>query len=191
MQIFFDVSVDKFEIVKQFIEDQLGTYYVQDFIEYNKKLSWVNYALLPIALFLRVLIIALVLNVGFYLTKIELPYKTILKIVVKAEYVFLLAILIKMIWFNYFIDNYGIEYLQNFYPFSGLNITGYHINPIYIYPLKKINLFEVAYCFLIGYFVSKESNIGFSNGLITTTLSYGSALALWVLFFMFSFINNN
>ena len=51
--------------------------------------------------------------------------------------------------------------------------------------IQQLNLFEVAYWFLLAYGIKSLGNIDFKNGLKITSLSYGVGLAIWCIFIVF------
>jgi len=74
--------------------------------------------------------------------------------------------------------------------------VGYQgLEPWFIYPLQVLNLFELAYWFVLAYFIGKlaftEKDKGkpMDLGLKIVASSYGSALLLWVVVVMFFTLN--
>lgn len=127
--------------------------------------------------------------VVFFFDK-EIKFKTLFNIVVKAEFVFLLVILCKTIWFYVFQQDYTLEDLQYFYPLSAINITGYDgLKPWFAYPLQTLNLFEVTYWILLAYLLGKELKITTDMGLNIVASSYGVGLLIWVVAVMFFTLN--
>ena len=76
--------------------------------------------------------------------------------------------------------------LQNYNP---LGVSGFLKNdtiPKYLlYPIQQLNLFEVAYWFLLAYGIKSLGNIDFKKALKITSLSYGVGLAIWCIFIVF------
>jgi hypothetical protein len=146
---------------------------------------------------IKTTIISSVLYTGaFFYSKSKVTFKQLLNAVIKAEFVFLLVGIAKIIWFYFFQTNYTLEDLQYFYPLSALNIVGYKgLESWFIYPLQVLNLFELAYWLLLSYFVGKlaftEKDKGkpMDLGFKIVTSSYGSALLLWVVVVMFFTLN--
>ena len=103
---------------------------------------------------------------------------------------FLLIIIVKTTWFYFFQTDFTLEDLQYFYPLSALNIIGYQgLEPWYIYPFQVINLFEVAYWFILSYLIGKELNETTEKGLSIVASSYGVGLLIWVVGVMFLTLN--
>lgn len=75
----------------------------------------------------------------------------------------MLVIVFKIAWFYFFQLNYTLEDIQYFYPFSALNIVGYEgLQPWFVYPIQVLNLFELAYWFILAYLIGTYSYFDFS-----------------------------
>ena len=170
---------------EQFTVDQIN-----DVIHFQEEWSWVGFAIFPIILFIKVILIAAVIDLGLFFYDEKLKYKEIIHLVIKAEYVFLLVIVFKAIWFLLFQTDYTLEELQYFYPFSMLNIVGYEgLANWFVYPFQVINLFELAYWFVLAYLIGKEINSTTEKGFSIVASSYGIALLIWVVGMMFITLN--
>ncbi|PKP19156.1 MAG: hypothetical protein CVU07_00515 [Bacteroidetes bacterium HGW-Bacteroidetes-23] len=179
------------------LSDKLSVNQINEYFELQDKLQWVSYVFIPVVLLIKTTIIAYILYIGaFFYSKIKVTFKQLFNDVVKAEFIFLLVGVCKIIWFYFFQTNYTLEDLQYFYPLSALNIVGYQgLEPWFIYPLQVLNLFELAYWFVLAYFIGKlaftEKDKGkpMDLGLKIVASSYGSALLLWVVVVMFFTLN--
>ena len=121
---------------------------VVEILNYQKKWKFLSFLFLSIVVFLKTSIITSILYVGIFFSKSDITFRSIFNKVVQAEFIFLLAPIFKIIWFYFFQTTYKLEDIQNFFPLSAINITGYEgLEPWYIYPLQTLNLFEVAYIF--------------------------------------------
>ena len=111
-------------------------------------------------------------------------------LVVMAEFVFLLVVIFKITWFYFFQQEYTLEDLQYFYPFSALNLVGYKgLQPWFIYPLQILNLIEVVYWLVLAYLLSRELQISAKKGISIVASSYGVSLLIWVVGVMFFTLN--
>ena len=168
--------------------------YIYDF---QKKWQWVSYVVIPLLILIKTTLISSSLYIGtFFYSKIKITFKQLFNAVVKAEFVFLAVVILKMVWFYFFQTSYTLEDLQYFYPLSALNIVGYKgLEAWFIYPLQVLNLFELAYWLLLSYFIGKlaftEKDKGkpMDLGFKIVASSYGSALLLWVVVVMFFTLN--
>tara|TARA_B110000503_G_scaffold137127_1_gene220780 strand:- start:911 stop:1537 length:627 start_codon:yes stop_codon:yes gene_type:complete len=172
------------------LSDFLTQNQIDTIIDNRKSWSWLSYALLPLLLLLKVSIIASILDVGCFFFEKEIKYKRLFNIVTQAEFVFILVIIFKTTWFYSFQTNYTLEDLQTFYPLSALNIVGSQgLKTWFIYPFQVLNLFEVAYWFVLAYLIGKEINDTTEKGLSIVASSYGVGLLIWVVGVMFLTLN--
>lgn len=185
------------ELVINYLSQSITEAQLIDILEIKKKWEWISYIIIPLILLIKTTIISSVLYTGsFFYSKSKVTFKQLLNAVIKAEFVFLLVGIAKIIWFYFFQTNYTLEDLQYFYPLSALNIVGYKgLEAWFIYPLQVLNLFELAYWLLLSYFVGKlaftEKDKGkpMDLGFKIVASSYGSALLLWVVVVMFFTLN--
>ena len=174
------------------LSEQLTQKQIQNYLDFNNKWQWLGYMLLPLLLFIKIIIIAFVLDMGVFFFGGEIKYKKLFNIVVQAEYVFLLVIVLKFFWFYVLQQDYTLEEMQYFYPLSMINITGYEgIQVWFIYPLQVINLFELAYWFILAYLIGKEIKTTTEKGFLIVASSYGVGLLIWVIGVMFFTLNMN
>ena len=175
---------------------------IENYFKFQEKWSTFSYLFVPFFLFFKSIIISSVLNIGtFFYSKTIVTFKQIWIIVIKSEFIFLIIGIFKIVWFYYFQTNYTLEDLQYFYPLSALNIVGYQdLEAWFIYPLQTLNLFELAYWFILAYYIGKiasptrnveENKYPVDFGLKIVASSYGSALLLWVCVVMFFTLNNS
>lgn len=172
-------------LIEQFPTDQ-----VQELLTFQQKWEWLTYVILPLLLLLKIAIITAILDLGCFLFNKEIKYKKLFNIVVKAEFIFLLAIIIKTAWFYFYQTNYTLEDLQYFYPFSALSLIGHEgLQPWFVYPFQVLNLFELAYWFILAYLLGKELESTTDKGLSIVASSYGVGLLIWVVGVMFLTLN--
>jgi len=182
------------------IQNKVTKEQLEEIFNFKKKWEWVSYFIIPVLLLIKTALVASILYIGtFFYSKTKVTFKQLWDIVVKAEFVFLLVGVLKIIWFYFFQTSYTLEDLQYFYPLSILNIVGYKgLDAWFIYPLQTLNLFELAYWLILAYYISKiasptknfeGNNYKMDFGLKIVATSYGSALLLWVVVVMFFTLN--
>ncbi|MFH6962239.1 hypothetical protein ACHRVK_07675 [Flavobacterium plurextorum] len=133
---------------------------------------------------------ATILYIGLFLSGREIKYNSTWNVALKAEFIFLLVPLFKVIWFVFFQVKYDLNDVQNFYPLSALNITGYkELEVWFIYPFQVLNLFELFYIIYLGFEIGKLTKTNTDYGLKIVGLSYIPALLLWVATVMFFTLN--
>ncbi len=171
--------------------ENLSANQAHKFLSLQEKWQWIGYLIVPIYVILKTIIIASIINTGvFFFNKTDVTFKGTWDTVIKAEFIFLLIPILKLIWFYFFQTNYTLEDIQFFYPFSALNITGYKgIEPWLLYPLQTLNLFEVVYIIYLSYQIGSLTKTNADNGLKIVGYSYVPALLLWVTVIMFFTLN--
>jgi hypothetical protein len=152
------------------------------------RLSWINYVFTPILLLVKFSLISFVLYIGivFFNKQEEVSLGSVFKIVIASEIIFVIAALVKFLWFFLFAGNYDLNDIGFFYPLSLINIfKSAEVSRLWIYPLQTANLFHLTYLFLISYGLINVCNIekGYSDKIVL--LSYVPSVILWVALLMF------
>lgn len=187
---FLKISVNYNEVLYNSLVEQLTENQINQYLNFKEKWVWISYVFIPVLLLIKLSIIAAILDAGCFFFGKEIKYKKLFNIVVKAEFVFLLVIVFKTVWFYFFQTDYNLEDLQYFYPLSALNIIGYEgLQPWFIYPFQVLNLFELAYWFILAYLIGKELNENTDKGFSIVASSYGVVLIIWVVGVMFFTLN--
>ncbi|WP_282069239.1 hypothetical protein [Olleya namhaensis] len=182
------LSID--EVLINSLAERISYEQITQILIFQKKWYWVSLIISPILLLLKVFIITAIIDAGCFFFSREIKYKKLFNIVVKAEFVFLLVIVFKTVWFYAFQPNFTLEDLQNFYPLSALNIIGYQgLDAWFVYPFQVLNLFEIAYWFILAYLIGKEINENIDKGFSIVASSYGVGLLIWVVGVMFLTLN--
>lgn len=178
------------DLIANTLAEQMSSEQLTQILDLQEKWEWVGYGFIPILLILKVSIIATILDAGCFFFNKEIKYKKLFNIVVKVEFIFLLVIVFKTAWFYFIQTDYDLEDLQYFYPLSALNIIGYEgLQPWFIYPLQVLNLFEMAYWFILAYLIGKELNEKTHKGFSIVASSYGVGLLIWIVGVMFFTLN--
>ncbi|WP_318308363.1 hypothetical protein [Flagellimonas crocea] len=178
---------------KEFLINLVGRDF-ENFLKVRKQIDTFGYFLIPVFFLCKILLISFILDFGCYLYGKEIDYKALFGIVVKAEYILLLPVLFKTIWFSYFQKNYDLKDLQLFYPLSLSNLVEYKDLGIWwIYPLQIINVFEVFYWIILAYNLDKtlKTPENKNTGIKIVASSYGVGLLIWVISVMFFTLNLN
>lgn len=128
---------------------------------------------------LKVNFIALIIYTALYLKNETVSFKRLLNIVIYCEYVFLIPAAIKIPWFLYRYPNGKVAEWHQTYVLSALSL--FRDVPVdWYYPLQTLNVFEVAYWFLLAVGISRISRLDFDNALRTVLISYVPSLIIWV-----------
>jgi hypothetical protein len=172
------------------LAEQLTAEQLQNVIRMNELWGWVGYLILPLLLYLKILLVATALSIGTFFFEHEIKFSRIFNIAVKAEYVFLLPMVFQFVWFYFFKTDFTLEELQNFMPLSLGSVFGFeHFEPWFIYPLQAVNLFEVAYWFILAFLLARALQITRSQAFTIVASSYGVGFLIWVATVSFIVLN--
>ena len=182
--------VDKTFIVSESkIFDYLANKYpssvVQNYMESQKKWWWVSYAVTPVLIGIKVLLVAFCLNfVKIISEKLEdVKFRDILTVVLIAEFVFIIAGFYK--FFNFYLidTDYTLETLQTYYPLSLINYKEAISTEKWLaYPLQLVNVFELMYWGVLawGIWQLADNKISYLRSFGYVALTYGIGLLFWV-----------
>lgn len=158
---------------------------VQNYIESQKKWWWVSYAVTPVLIGIKVLLVAFCLNfVKIISEKLEdVKFRDILTVVLIAEFVFVIAGFYK--FFNFYLidTDYTLETLQTYYPLSLINYKEAISTEKWLaYPLQLANVFELMYWGVLawGIWQLADKKISYQRSLGYVALTYGIGLLFWV-----------
>ncbi|MHC0446854.1 hypothetical protein ACWA1F_15695 [Flavobacterium sp. 3-218] len=178
------------DLLHHFLSDFLSVQQVNSYFEFQDKWHWLTYLYIPLLILIKTIIISTILYAGLFLFGKEIKYTQLWNITIKAEFIFVLVPILKILWFYFFQTNYNLNDIQNFYPLSALNIVGYKgLETWFIYPFQVLNLFEVFYIIYLGFQIGRITNTNADYGLKIVGLSYVPFLLLWVATVMFFTLN--
>lgn len=159
---------------------------VQNYMESQKKWWWVSYAVTPLLIGIKVLLIAFCLN---FIKLFDLPglekveFKDYMFIVLLAEFIFIIAGLYKFVNFYWLQTDYTLEDLQTYYPISLINLREYISEEKWLaYPLQLVNLFELFYWGFLAWGITElsDNKVKFGKSFGLVALTYGAGLLFWV-----------
>ena len=187
---FFLVYLDKSYIstdskIFDFLAKDYPSSVVQNYMESQKKWWWVSYAVTPVLIGIKVLLVAFCLNfVKIISEKLEdVKFRDILTVVLIAEFVFIIAGFYK--FFNFYLidTDYTLETLQTYYPLSLINYKEAISTEKWLaYPLQLANVFELMYWGVLawGIWQLADKKISYQRSLGYVALTYGIGLLFWV-----------
>jgi hypothetical protein len=166
--------------------NQLSYERIRALIAQGERWKWLGNVLVPVLCGIKLSLVASAMSLGSYLTTNRFHFKHFFGAAIFGELVFLLPLLIKLLWFLFVQTDYTLQDLSMFYPLSLLNIIGTENIPSYwLYPLQTLNLFELAYWFLLAQGVSEATGQSFRQSFGLVMSSYIEGLVLWVVLVMF------
>jgi hypothetical protein len=180
------------ELIGNFYSEQLAKDQVKHLIESQKKWIWFGYVIIPFLILLRISLVSLCLSIGlfFYDMENKIKFKELFSIALIGEFIFVLVGFFKFSYFYFIKVQYTLDELQQFYPLSYTNFLDLSkIEPWLVYPLQTINLFEIAYFFIIVYGLHKLLKKKYIKSLELVAVSYGTGLVIWLGLVMFLTLN--
>ena len=136
-----------------FIENETAAFeFLQDRPEgaVLKAISAAKFISIPLVYVWKFTVIAFVVWVGCFMFGYRVTYWQCWGVVITAEYIFIVPELLKIMWFMFIEADPNYHDIRAFYPFSLMHFFDYtKIDPRWAYPLRALNLFEVAYWFFL------------------------------------------
>jgi hypothetical protein len=153
-----------------------------------KSFAWVSYVFLPLILLLKFSALSLLIYIGVFFSDLhkEITFSKIFTVVIACECVFIVASLMKLLWFMFFAGNYTLDDISFFYPLSLINLfRRSEVASYWIYPLQTVNIFQFAYILMLALGLSKVGSVkrATTDKVILTT--YVPAIAVWIALIMF------
>lgn len=176
--------------------NQLSRTSIEKVIDYSNKWQWLGYIILPIIILLKIFYTSIFLYMGVFFSDLIVKFTKLFNLVVIAHFIYVLSNLVKLIILIFFKEVSTLEDLQ-FTPLSIMELLDYEtVDPLFIYPLSLLNIFELLYFLVLAWLLigvineaNEERPVNFGKSLQLVTASYGSGLLLWVLVVMFITLN--
>ncbi len=153
-----------------------------------RSFSWVSYIITPILLLLKFSVMSVLLYIGIFFSDLhkEITLGKIFKVVIASELVFVVASVVKLLWFIFFAGNYTLDDMSFFYPLSLINLfSRSEVAAYWIYPLQTVNFFQLVYILLLALGLSKISSIKRETADKVVLATYVPAVAVWIALVMF------
>lgn len=180
------------ELYYQSLGEQLSVDQIAQLLNVQSKYEFLSYIFIALLNLLKCSVIGLTIYTGTIIFGLKVKFKNVFRIVVLAEFIFLIPLVLKFVWFYFIQSDYTLDDLQFFYPLSILNIFEKgSISQFLVYPLQLLNLFEVAYWFLLAFGIHKLIKSDYEKSLKLVLSSYLPAMLLWVVFVMFLTVTFN
>jgi hypothetical protein len=113
-------------------------------------LNTLKFISIPFVYLWKFTVIAFVVWVGCFMFGYRVTYTQCWGVVIGAEYIFLIPEVLKITWFLTVHTDPTLSDISAFYPFSLMHFFDYtEIDKRWAYPLRALNLFEIAYWVLL------------------------------------------
>jgi hypothetical protein len=147
--------------------------------------SALQYFSIPLIYAWKFLVIAFVIWVGCFMFGFRVTYEQCWRVVMAAELVFYFPEIGKIIWFTVIETGPDFYRIQAFYPLSLMSFFDHTtLAARYHYPLKALNLFEMAYLTALMFGVWYFSRRPFKHAFIIVLTTYLPIFILWLVFYI-------
>lgn len=139
----------------------------------------------PLVYLWKFTVIAFVIWVGCFLFGYRVTFTQCWGIAVGAEFIFLLPEVLKIAWFFVVSTDPTIPEIRGFYPLSLMHFFDYEtIEKRWAYPLRALNVFEIAYWYLLAAGVHHYAKKNKKYARIIVACSYVLLFFLWLGFYV-------
>jgi hypothetical protein len=171
-----------------FIENETAAFeFLQDRPEgfVLRLLNAIKFLSVPFVYLWKFTVIAFVVWIGCFMFGYRVTYTQCWGVVIGAEYIFLIPEILKILWFMFVQSDPTLNDISAFYPLSLMHFFDYYnMDKRWAYPLRALNLFEVAYWFLlvegIQHYAQKDKRYIW----IIVSCSYILLFFLWLVFYV-------
>ena len=149
-----------------------------------KAVSTIKFLSIPLVYLWKFTVIAFVIWIGCFMFGYRVTYSQCWGVVIGAEFIFLIPEILKILWFMMVETDPTYNDIRGFYPLSLIHFVDFEsIDKRWAYPLRAMNLFEIAYWFLlvegIHHYARKDKKYVW----IIVACSYILIFFLWLLFY--------
>lgn len=185
ISVFINEFIISSELYYNTYADQLSIDRINKLIHLKDKWEWTGYALIPVILFIKLLLITLSIEIGVILLDYKVSFSQIFRVVLIAELVLIIANIVRNT-FLFFLDFDTLDEIYNFYPLSILNLTNSKsVNIWLVYPLKLANVFTIIYFIVLTNGLSFILRKKPARVLLFSVSTYGLCLLVWTMLIMF------
>lgn len=168
------------------LAEQYSNTRIEQMLEFRGRWLWLTYLIAPIITFFKILIPASLVYLGLYLSNLRYSFSDVFKACVIAEFVLLLPILFKILWFEFVEPSFTLEEFNSFYPLSLYSLFDSSLlEKWFHYPFKALNVFEIGYWFALAGSLALVLSLDFSQMFRVVISYYGAYFICWILFVVF------
>ena len=151
ISIYIDFIIITDDVFYSHFSEQYSYTRIGQMLEFRGRWLWLTYLIAPIITFFKILIPASLVYLGLYLSNLKYPFSDVFKACVIAEFVFLLPVLSKILWFEFVEPSFTLEEFNSFYPLSLFSLFDSSLlEKWFHYPFKALNVFEIGYWFALA-----------------------------------------
>jgi hypothetical protein len=171
-----------------FIENETAAFeFLQDRPEGGilRLINTLKYLSIPFVYLWKFTVIAFVIWVGCFMYGYRVTYQQCWGVVIAAEFIFLAPEILKILWFMAIDTDPNYNDIRAFYPLSLIHFANYdELDKRWAYPLRALNVFEVAYWFLLVEGIQHYARKSKKTVWLIVACSYILLFVLWLLFYV-------
>ncbi|NOU18626.1 MAG: hypothetical protein HOO91_13805 [Bacteroidales bacterium] len=154
-------------------------------LQLDKSWGFIKFLFIPITLFIRISFVVLCFYIGLYLAEIRVSMRELYKVVIVAEFTFILFTIIRTILvFNHSFTSF--EELGGYSPFRFISTVKLNSYPDWIkIPMGILNSIEFLYWLVLSFLLAKLMKWNFLKSLSFVLKTYVLGLLVWILFVVF------
>lgn len=189
LSVLMNEFIIKDDLYYQTLGEQVARERIEEILEFKHKWHWVTYSIIPVMLCFKFLFVALCLETGSVIQGYTTSFKQMFHIAMFSEVVFLFAQMLKTIVIA-LTKIESLNELQYVASFSLLNIiSNKSIDPLFVYPLKTINIFEILYWLLLAFLLKILLQKKYTKMIKFVLSTYGVGLLILIIVVMFIKVN--
>lgn len=170
--------------------EQMATQKIEELFSFKTDWEWASYIFISLSILIKTAIITVILYTGVILSSLKVGLRSLFRVVLQAEFIFLFMGFVKFSWIYFFQSDINFTSLGFFQPLSVVSFFSPNDDLTYlVYPLQLINLFELVYWLLLAYLLMSVIKKSFWKSFEFILSTYGVSLVIWVVFVTFLTLN--
>lgn len=178
------------EVYYNSLGEQMAYDRIESFLDNQRKMAWIGYALIPVIVFLQIFLVSICLNIGTLVNNSQVSFRKIFSMVTKTLAIPTFLKVVSLLIFYSFYSVRTFDDLANVFTFSLLDLFGVKNVPLLLkFPLASINIIELMFWILLAFGVKHLLKTNFSRSLSFVSYTYGVGFVIWILFVLFLQVN--
>ncbi|AZQ63947.1 hypothetical protein EI427_17460 [Flammeovirga pectinis] len=152
----------------------LGEERVNNYLKNKVNNEYIEYLKTPFNIIFKTLLLSIMGLFGYIILKLKIHFSKLFKYVLLCQYILLIPIALKIVWFIW-IEN--LVFIGDFYSFSPWSMSYYlkeiSLPSIFINWGKAINFFYILFILSLSYYIQKShSNISLKQSIYAVIIGY-------------------
>jgi len=144
---------------------------IKELLEFRSNWYWVSIVVTSIFILVKVHLISVWILTGTVFFGLKVRFKQIFKAVIIAEYVWLVPVIIKIIWFGLIRSDYSLSDIFDLKPISlMIFLNEENVNQWLLFPIRAMNILQLTYIAVLSFVMAK---------VIDTTVTDSFQFTVW------------